>query len=138
MITPRLVLLALAIAVATMIANVAVSIAWVFVYSELIDPGRSNDFYNAYAQRVVPGSSIIAGIPILFAAGWWIARGRVRPVTTALLVPAWYGAIDLAILLTVAANLASSGLIAVSFATKLLAAAAGGALAARMRQRPTG
>jgi hypothetical protein len=127
----RIIARGLGLGMLALLLNVLVAFAWVFFYSVAIAPGHDGAFYQAYAQRVAPISAIVAGVPILFAAGWLAARGA-RAEHAALLPAAAYIIIDLALV-------AGSGLwppawaLALSYLTKLAAAWAGGRLAIRRR-----
>ena len=121
------------VAILVMIANVVVSILYMVVYSYHIDPGHDEQYYNAHIQTAAPYSSIIAGIPLMFLAGYWIGRwweGKYA-VESAIVVWLVYVLIDLAALM--AAGLTTTGaiLVAVSVATKLAAIYAGAITGAR-------
>ena len=118
-------------AVASMALNVAVAFLWVFIYSTFIAPGQSEAAYEAYAMRVAPWSSVIAGIPILFAAGWLLARWHGGGWRTGLCAGIAYVVIDATMLLSLGLLLDFLAVVVWSFTTKLAAAALGGALAGR-------
>ena len=119
-----------AAAVAVMVLNVAISFGVVWLYSSFLNPGHSAAYYEAYAMRVAPISSVIAGIPLMFAAGFLIARSR--PGRRGLLVAAaaafLYIIVDTAVLLSVDAGQGVWMWAALSHATKLLSALAGARL----------
>ena len=120
---------AILFAIGAMVLNVAVAFLWVWIYSMLIAPGHDEAHYQAYAMRAAPISSIIAGIPILFAAGWLAGRREpARPMLAGLLVAVVYVAIDASIVFAVADSIPYA-ILATSFGTKLAAAAAGGRMA---------
>ena len=114
-----------------MIVNVAAAFAWVALYSMVIAPGQGEAAYQAYAQRAAPWSSVIAGAPILGAAGWLLARWHGGGWRTGIGAGIGYVVIDTAILIAAGALAAMPGIIALSYATKLAAAALGGRLAGR-------
>ena len=126
-----LALRSLATAVAAMVLNVACAFLWVLIYSMLIAPGQDEAAYQAYAMRVAPWSSVIAGIPILFAAGWLLARWHGGGWRTGICAGIAYVVIDGAMLLSLGVLLDFLAVVAWSFTTKLAAAALGGALAGR-------
>ena len=126
----RLALRALALAVAAMAANVACAFLWVFIYSALIAPGQDEAAYQAYAMRAAPWSSVVAGIPILLAVGWLLARWQGGGWQVGILAAIAYVTLDFAILTLADALAGIAPIVALSFATKLAAAALGGALAA--------
>ncbi|HYI65143.1 MAG TPA: hypothetical protein VEW71_09680 [Allosphingosinicella sp.] len=127
----KLILRSLAVAVPAMVVNVACAFLWVFIYSMLIAPGQDEAAYQAYAMRAAPWCSVIAGMPILFGAGWLLARWHGGGWRTGIYAGAAYVAIDFAIVLAAGALPAMAGIIALSFATKLGASALGGALAGK-------
>ena len=59
-----------------MVANVAISVLYMVVYSYWIDPGHDNKYYQEHIQIAAPYCSIIAGIPLMFAAGWVVSGWR--------------------------------------------------------------
>ncbi len=122
---------ALLFTIAAMILNVAAAFLWVWLYSILIAPGHDEAHYQAYAMRAAPISSIVAGAPILFAAAWLAGRrDAAQPVLAGALVGLCYVAIDAAILVAAGATIPIA-IVALSFATKIVASWAGGVLAAR-------
>lgn len=111
------------VAILVLVANVAVSFLYMVVYSYLIDPGHDPRYYNDHIQLAGPYCSIIAGIPLMFMAGWWVAGWwqRTPGVKAALIVWLAYTAIDLAVLVAVGMTARVAVLFVVSFATKLAA-----------------
>ena len=126
-----LLLRSLAVAVAAMAVNVACAFLWVAIYSMLIAPGQDEAVYQAYAMRAAPWSSVIAGAPILLGAGWLLARWHGGGWRTGICAAVAYVVLDTLILLAAGALFALPGIEALSYATKLAAAAYGGALADR-------
>ena len=126
-----LTLKSVAVAVAAMAVNVAASFLWVFVYSMLIEPGHDAAFYEAYAMRVAPWSSVIVGLPILFGAGWLLSRWHGGGWQTGLWAGVAYVLIDGAILAAAGMLTGLLAIEALSYATKLGAAALGGRAAGR-------
>ena len=127
----NVILRGIGLGVAAMLLNVAVAFLWVLFYSIAVAPGHDGAFYQAYAQRVAPISAIVAGLPILFGAGWLAAR-EPQPERAALMPAATYVVLD-------AALIAAGGLwpplwtLALSWLTKVAAAWAG-AVVKRRRQ----
>ena len=107
-----------------LMVNVAISVLWVAIYSYWIEPGHDAAFYEAYAQTAAPYSSIIAGMPLVYLFGRWVARwgDREAPLRHALTLWALYAAIDLAISGAAGAIGRLAPFIAVSIATKGVAA----------------
>ena len=119
-------------ALGVMVANVAVTILYMVVYSYVIDPGHEKAYYEAHVQIAAPYCSIIAGIPLMFFVGLWAGGfwGAKLAIQSALIIAASHAVIDLI-------SVAASGwtfrigvLAAISSLTKL-AAVYGGALVAR-------
>lgn len=117
--------------------NVVVSILYIAIYAYLINPGHDQQFYQAYADRAVPYSSIIAGMPLMFLVTWRVGRWweSAFAIKAAILIWLVYVVIDVLAL----AGAAMSGgvpaglfvLTAISLLTKLGAAYLGGSLARR-------
>ena len=61
------------VAVMVMVANVTVSVLYMVVYGHVINPGHEPKYYNDHIQVAAPYCSIVAGIPLMFLAGWWVA-----------------------------------------------------------------
>jgi hypothetical protein len=97
--TPGRIALLVSVAILVLVANVAASIGYMVIYGHVIDPGHEAKYYNDHIQVAGPYCSIVAGIPLMFAAGWWVTGWWRRGLGTQ---PAWvvwvaYTAIDLAI-----------------------------------------
>lgn len=127
----KLVLRSIALALAAMALNVACAFLWVAIYSYLIAPGQSEAAYEAYAERATPWSAIIAGMPILLGAGWLMSRWHGGDWRTGMGPAIAYAAMDFLILLAFNALLVMPGIVLLSDATKLAAAALGGRLAGK-------
>jgi len=110
-------------ALGVMAANVAATILYMVVYSYVVDPGHDKAYYEAHVQVAAPYCSIVAGIPLMFFAGWWAVRSP-------LVIWLTYAAVDLAIVASSGLTLKMGVLVAVSLLTKL-AAVYCGAIAAR-------
>jgi hypothetical protein len=130
-----LVLKSIAVAIAAMIVNVGASFLWVLIYSTLIAPGQGEAAYQAYAMRAVPWSSVIAGAPILCGAGWLLARWARGGWRAGAGAGICYVAIDMLILAASGMLADFPPIIALSYATKLPAAALGGLLAGRRAEK---
>src|SRR5215203_3156278 len=121
------------IALLVMIANVVVSILYMVVYSYLIDPGHDSQYYEAHIQVAAPYSSIVAGIPLMFLAGYWISGwwdGKFA-VQSALVVFFVYALIDFAAIMAAGFTSRIAMLFAVSFVTKLAAIYVGAVIGRR-------
>jgi hypothetical protein len=112
------------VAILVLAANVATSILYMVVYSYVIDPGHDPKYYNDHIQVAGPYCSIVAGIPLMFLAGWWVAGWwrQALGVRGAWIVWLAYCLIDLAVLLAAGMSVGVALLFMVSFATKLAAA----------------
>lgn len=111
------------VALLVMVVNVAVSVLYMVVYSYVIDPGHEEQYYRSHIKVAAPYCSIVAGIPLMFLAGWWVGgwwEGQFA-VKAALTVWLVYALIDFAVLLAVGLNCKIAALFAVSFLTKLAA-----------------
>src|SRR5579871_4363774 len=88
------------IALSVMVANVAISILYMVVYGHLIDPGHEKAYYQEHIKTAAPYCSIIAGIPLMFLAGWWVSCfwNVGLGVQSAMIIWLAYAVIDLAIL----------------------------------------
>ena len=122
------------VAMLVLVANVAASIGYMVLYGYVIDPGHDEKYYNDHIQIAGPYCSIVAGIPLMFAAGWWVTGWwrRVLGMRPAWVVWVAYAVIDLLILLaaglSAGLSLADGVLVVVSLATKLAAALFGARL----------
>ncbi len=111
------------IAVSVMVANVLVSVLYMVVYGYLINPGHEKEYYDAHIQVAAPYCSIVAGIPLMFFAGWWVGgwwQGEFS-VKSALVIWFAYAVIDFAVLVAAGFTLRIAVLFAASFVTKLAA-----------------
>lgn len=117
-------------AIAVMVLNVAISFGVVWLYSSFSNPGQPASHYEAFAMRVAPISSVIAGIPLMFVAGFLIAKRRPgrRGVLVAAAAAVLYIIVDTGVLLSANAGKGVWMWAAVSHATKLLSALAGAEL----------
>jgi ABC-type transport system involved in cytochrome c biogenesis permease subunit len=109
------------IALLVMVANIAASILYMVIYSYLIDPGHEKEHYDAHVQVAAPYCSIVAGIPLMFLAGWWVGgwwQGEFA-IKSALVVWITYAIIDVAILMAAGVTSRMAVLVAVSLLTKL-------------------
>jgi hypothetical protein len=121
--TVRRVALLVGVAVLVLVANVAISIVYMVVYGHLINPGHVPQYYNDHIQVAGPYCSIVAGIPLMFLAGWWVAAWwrRALGVRPAWIVWGAYTAIDLAVLLAAGPSIGVGLLFIASSVTKLAA-----------------
>lgn len=121
------------IALLVLVVNVTVSILYMVVYGYLIDPGHEEQYYQDHIKVAAPYCSIVAGIPLMFLAGWWVGgwwEGEFA-VKAALVVWLTYALIDISVLLAAGLNARIAVLFAVSFLTKLAAVYLGALVASR-------
>jgi hypothetical protein len=121
------------IALLVMVANILVSVLYMVVYGYLIDPGHEKEYYDAHVQVAAPYSSIVAGIPLMFLAGYWISgwwEGKFA-VESALVVWFAYFLIDFVVLMAAGVTSRMAVLVAVSVLTKLAAVYAGAVIGGR-------
>ena len=122
------------VALLVMIVNVALSFLYMVVYGYVIDPGHEEQYYQDHIQVAAPYCSIVAGIPLMFLAGWWVGgwwEGAFA-IKAALAVWLAYALIDVGVLLAAGPTRKIAALCAGSLVTKL-AAVYLGALAAGRR-----
>ncbi|MCP6755998.1 hypothetical protein NL533_30715, partial [Klebsiella pneumoniae] len=62
------------VALLVMVLNIAGSVLYMVVYGHLIDPGHEEQYYQDHVQVAAPYCSIVAGVPLMFLAGWWVSR----------------------------------------------------------------
>ncbi len=121
------------VALLVLVVNVAVSILYMVIYSYFINPGHEEQYYRDHIQVAAPYCSIVAGMPLMFLAGWWVGGWwEVEfAVKAALLVWLAYVVIDMGVLLAAGLTPRIAVLFAVSFLTKLAAAYLGALVAGR-------
>lgn len=122
------------VALLVMVANVLASIIYMVIYGHVIDPGHEAQYYHDHIQIAGPYCSIVAGIPIMFLAGYWVAGWwqRTLGVRGAWFVWLIYGLLDLAILLVAGITGWIATVFVISFATKLAAINTGASM--RLKQ----
>src|SRR5262245_52808421 len=129
---------AVATALVVLLINVALSVVYIAIYGMLINPGHPSQFYRDYAQVAAPYCSVVAGLPLMFFAGRFLARRAERwsAVRSTMLMWAAYAAVDLAFLVAGQRTLRLVVFTAISLTTKLLAAYAGATTARSSESRP--
>ena len=108
------------VALLVMVANVVASILYMVVYSYVIDPGHQKEYYEAHVKIAAPYCSIVAGIPLMFAVGWWLG------VPAAMVVWLVYALVDGGISVASGLTLKMGVIVAISILTKLVAGYLGG------------
>ncbi len=121
------------VALLVLVVNVAASVLYMVVYGHWIDPGHEEQYYRDHIQVAAPYCSIVAGIPLMFLAGWWVGGwwGGKFAVKAALVVWLAYALIDIGVLLAAGLTARIAALFAVSFLTKLAAVYVGALVAGR-------
>jgi hypothetical protein len=121
------------VALLVLVVNVAASILYMVVYSYVINPGHEDRYYKDHVQVAAPYCSIVAGIPLMFLAGWWVGGWWEGDFAVKAAVTVWlaYFLIDIAVLLAAGMTTKGAVLVAVSFTTKLAAVYAGALVGAR-------
>lgn len=118
------------VGVLVLVVNVGMSILYMVVYGHLINKGHPKEFYDEHIKVAAPYCSIVAGIPLMFLAGLWVA-GWGGPqaqlgIKAALTVWLAYAVIDLGIMVAAGGLTAKiCVLVAISLLTKLAAVYAG-------------
>jgi hypothetical protein len=124
------------VAVLVMVANILCTVLYMVAYGHLINPGHDEAFYQAHVQIAAPYCSIVAGIPLMLLAGWWVAGWNADRSSIIMALTVWgvYTTLDGAILVASGASSAILPLFTASFGTKLVAVSAGAALHSRRAQ----
>ncbi len=123
------------VAVLVLVVNVGLSMLYMVVYSYWINPGHAEQYYRDHIKVAAPYCSIVAGVPLMFLAGWWVGGwweggGGGFAVKAALTVWLIYALIDIGVLLAAGLTARAGVLVTISLVTKL-AAVYFGALFAR-------
>ncbi|MBC7784690.1 MAG: hypothetical protein H7144_12705 [Burkholderiales bacterium] len=121
------------VALLVMVVNVAASILYMVVYGHLINPGHEEQYYHDHIQVAAPYCSIVAGITLMFLAGWRVGRWWERGFAVKAALTVWlaYAVIDSAVLLAAGSTVKVAVLFAVSMLTKLAAVYLGALVAGR-------
>jgi len=108
-----------------LILNLLATTAVVFAWAMLVEPGKSQEYYNALAPRIGAVTGPLGGVILMFAAAHLLARRRPGRNAIAFAAAVWvaYALLDLAIGLPM---MALADLLTVRLALSLLAALAGG------------
>lgn len=121
-------------AIFILIVNVALSFAYMVVYSYAINPGHDEQFYQEHIKTAAPFCSIFFGIPLFYFVCRWIGGKWEKEfvLKSAILVWIIYAIIDLSIIAAASGiTLIVSGFVAVSLITKLISAYLGGLSASK-------
>ena len=121
------------VAFLVMVLNVGISILYMVVYSHWIDPGHAEQYYQNHIQLAAPYCSIVAGIPLMFLAGWRVGGWWEGTVALKAALSVWliYALVDIGALLMAGTTATIAVLVAVSLLTKLAAVYFGALYAGR-------
>lgn len=121
------------VALLVMVLNIAISFLYMVVYGHLINPGHPAQYYREHVQVAAPYCSIIAGMPFMFLAGFWVAGwwGGQFAIKAALVVWLAYATIDIGVLLMAGLTARIAIFYTISFLTKLAAVYWGAQVAVR-------
>jgi hypothetical protein len=109
------------------VAMIISAVAWVAIYSYLIHPGETQAYYENYAQSASPIVSVVIGIPYWFFACRWVGRkAGTRAVPMCLWAWLILFIIEMPLFLMAQPQDVNWSMVAISHATKLLAAYLGG------------
>lgn len=127
---------ALGAGIVTKILMILSAFVFVAIYSHVIHPGETAEYYQQFAQDTVVYESILFGIPFFFATFWWIGRkldGAVAPT----MIAAWvvYVLLDIPFHMMGADFSSMIELLFVAHGSKLISGYLGGALATRQVRR---
>ena len=116
-----------------LVVNVTASILYMVVYGHVIDPGHEEQYYHDHIKVAAPYCSIVAGIPLMFLAGWWVTgwwEGEFA-IKAALVVWLSYALIDIGVLLAAGLTPKIAVLCVASLLTKLAAVCVGALVSGR-------
>jgi len=116
-----------------LVVNVAASFLYMVVYGHVIDPGHEEQYYHDHIKVAAPYCSIVAGIPLMFLAGWWVTgwwEGEFA-IKAALVVWLSYALIDIGVLLAAGLTPKIAVLCVASLLTKLAAVCVGALVSGR-------
>jgi hypothetical protein len=109
------------------IALIISAVAWVVIYSYLIHPGEDQAYYENHAKFSSPIVALVVGMPFWFFACRWVTRkAGTRAVQMALWVWLIIFIIDMPLIVFGKPRLYDWVIVALAYATKLLAAYLGG------------
>ena len=111
------------VALLVLVVNVAASVLYMVVYSHLIDRGHDEQYYREHIKVAAPYCSIVAGIPLMFLAGWWVGGwwNGTLALQAALTVWLAYAVIDFSVLLATGLTTRIALLFVASIVSKLVA-----------------
>lgn len=117
--------------IAAEVILVGAAVAWVAIYSHLINPGAPVALYREYAQQASPYVSLLLGPLVLVPLCRWAGRRSGNTMSTALAVFGIWCAIDVPLMLLVPNPSITPWFAVANFASKLAACMWGGAAGQR-------
>jgi hypothetical protein len=123
----------IAAAVFILIVNVGLSVAYMFFYSYLLNPGHDERFYQEHIKTAAPYCSIFFGIPLFYFVCRWIGGRWEKKFALKSAISVWivYALIDVTALIASGLTLNITILAAISLLTKLISAYLGGLSASK-------
>lgn len=121
-------------AIFILIVNVALTFAYMIVYSYAVNPGHDEQFYQEHVKTAAPFCSIFFGIPLFYfvcrqIGGKWEKEFAIK---AAVLIWIVYALIDLLIVAAASGiTFIVSGFVAISLLTKLISSYLGGLSASK-------
>ena len=116
-----------------LVVNVGLSVAYMFFYSYLINPGHDEQFYQEHVKIAAPYCSIVFGIPLFYFVCRWLGVRWEKGFAVKAAIFVWlvYALIDLAVLIASGLTLKITVLMTISLITKLISAYFGGLSASK-------
>jgi hypothetical protein len=111
-----------------LVVNVGLSVAYMFFYSYLINPGHDEQFYQEHIKIAAPYCSIVFGIPLFYFVCRWLGGKWEKDFAVKAAIFVWfvYALIDATILIASGLTLKIGVLMTISLITKLISAYLGG------------
>lgn len=123
----------IAAAIFILVVNVSLSVAYMFFYGNVINPGQEEQFYQDHVKIAAPYCSIVFGIPLFYFVCRWIGSRWEKDFAIKAAISVWigYAVIDLSIVAAAGITLSDAGLVTISLITKLISAYLGGLSASK-------
>lgn len=123
----------IAAAIFILVVNVGLSIAYMFFYGYVINPGHDEQFYQDHVKIAAPYCSVVFGIPLFYFVCRWIGGKWEKDFAVKAAIFVWivYALIDISALVASGLTLWITGLMTVSLVTKLISAYFGGLSASK-------
>jgi hypothetical protein len=120
-------------AIFILVVNVGLSVAYMFFYSYLFNPGHDEQFYQEHVKIAAPYCSIVFGILLFYFVCRWLGGKWEKDFAVKAAIFVWlvYALIDAAILIASGLTLKLAVLMTISLITKLISAYFGGLSASK-------